>query len=124
MKGKNKKFVIVPNKLTPSQINNLSMCFFITKKDRYDDLAEFITNNGGRVISAIPASGSEKNAVMETLSGFIFDHYVVIAICPEEIAQTFMSNVCKIFEFNKKKKGLAFMIEIDGYMGAKGPFVE
>ncbi len=124
MKGKNKKFVIVPNKLTPNQINNLSMCVFIVQKDKHDELAEFILNNGGRVVSSILASGAEKHAILDSLSGFAFDHFVVMAICPEEIVETFMYNICKVFEFNKKKKGLAFMIDIDGYMGAKGPFVE
>ena len=125
MKNKSKKkLVFVSQRLYPGQINELAMCCFIIKKDKLDDLHTFIVNNGGRIISVVASRGISRGGLIEMLGGENCETYTVFCICQSEIADILMFNVCKEFEFNKKGKGKAFMIDVLGYMGAKGPFVE
>ena len=56
--------------------------------------------------------------------GEIYETYTILCMCQKEIADIFMLNVCRRFDINKKGKGKAFLIDVLGYMGAKGPFVE
>ncbi len=125
IKEKNKrKMVIVSNKLYPTQINELAMCCFVLHKDKLDDLLSFVVNNGGRVVSAMPACGVSKSQLLNTLEGYKCDWYFVLSMCQKEISDVFMTAICKEFEFNKSGKGFCFVLDILGYMGAKGPFVE
>ena len=125
MKDKNKKkYVIVSQRLHPNQINELSMCCFIVKENKLDDLLNFIVNNGGRVVSAVQSCGISRNSLIESMGGYVYDNYTVFAMCQKEITDIFMLNICKEFKFNIKGKGKAFVIDVLGYMGAKGPFVE
>ncbi len=119
-----KKYVIVSQKMYPSQINELSICCFFIKSQKLDDLLSFIVNNGGRVVSAVASTGVSKNAVVDFFDGYNTNGFFVIAMCQKEIADIFMRNVCRELEFNKKGNGKAFMLDVLGYMGAKGPFVE
>jgi len=124
MKDKNKKkYVIVSQKLHPSQINELAMCCFVIKSHKLDDLLSFIVNNGGRVVSAVKANGVSRNTFIESFNGYL-DCYFVMAMCQQEITEVFMRNICIEFELDKKGNGKAFVIDVLGYMGAKGPFVE
>ena len=124
MKKKNeKKYVIVPQKFHPTQIGELSMFCVIIKENVLDDLFEYIVNNGGRVISAVPCSGISKNSFVEG-EGLKNNEYFVLSMCQKEIVDILMINLCRTFELNKKGNGKAFVIDILGYMGAKGPFVE
>lgn len=127
MKGKNKsdkKKVIVSTRLYPSQINELAMCCFVLNKDKLDDILSFIVNNGGRVVAAVPCCGISKHTIIDSISGYNYDIYYVLAMCQKEIVEVFMSEVAKAFEFNKSGTGFCFKLDILGYMGAKGPFVE
>lgn len=119
-----KKLVIVSQRLYPSQINELSMCCFVVKKENLDDLFAFIVNNGGRVLSAIECVGQSRSELVQAFDGFVSNNYFVLAMCQKEITDIFMLNVVKEFELNKKGNGKAFVIDILGYLGAKGPFVE
>lgn len=127
MKKKNeKKYVIVPQKFHPTQIGELSMFCVIIKENVLDDLFEYVVNNGGRVISAVPCSGISKNSFDNFVEGegLKNNEYFVLSMCQKEIVDILMINLCRTFELNKKGKGKAFVIDILGYMGAKGPFVE
>ena len=121
---KNKKYVIVPHTFHPTQIEELSMFCVIIKQNKLDDVFSFIVDNGGRVISAIPAYGVGKNTIVDFVSGNSNDSYVVLSMCQKEIVDILMLNLCRKFEFNKSNTGKAFVIDVLGYMGAKGPFVE
>ena len=119
-----KKLVIVSQRLYPSQINELSMCCFVVKKERLDDLFAFIVNNAGRVLSALECVGQSRSELVQAFDGFVSNNYFVLAMCQKEITDIFMLNVVKEFELNKKGNGKAFVVDILGYLGAKGPFVE
>lgn len=123
-KDKKKKYVIVSQKLYPTQINELSICCFVVKSERVDDILSFIVNNGGRVVSAVMCSGVSRNIILNSISGYSNESYFVVAICQKEITDIFMLNICREFDFNKKGNGKAFVLDVLGYMGAKGPFVE
>ncbi|MBQ8452108.1 MAG: hypothetical protein IJ538_05015 [Clostridia bacterium] len=124
MKKNNKKYVIVSQKLYPSQINELSMCCFIVHDDKLDDSLDFILNNGGRVIAAVPCAGLARNSILRMVDGYIYNNYFILAMCQTEITDILMLDFVKHFELDKPGKGKAFVIDILGYMGAKGPFVE
>ena len=125
MKDKNKKkYVIVPQRLHPSQISEISICCFVIPDSKLESLLSFIVNNGGRVISAVQACGISRYSLFDSLSGLSFDQHCVLAMCQKEITEVFMRNICKEFDFNQKGKGKAFALDVQGYMGAKGPFVE
>ncbi len=121
---KKKKQVIVPQKLYPNQISELALCCFIIRREKIDRLHEFIASNGGRVISAIPSKGVSRSTIFDALTSEYYETYTVLCVCQQEIADIFMLNICREFKFNKKGKGKAFVIDILGYMGAKGVFVE
>ena len=85
---------------------------------------EFVVNNGGRVLSAIASKGVTRGMILDMISGEFAETYTVLTVCQKEIADIFMLNICREFKFNKKGKGKAFVVDILGFMGAKGPFVE
>lgn len=125
MKDKNsRKYVIVPQRFHPSQIGDMSMFCITIKKNKLDDLFGFIVNNGGRVVSAIPCAGVSRSSIYNVLDGYKKDFYLVVSMCQVEITETLMMSICREFEINKNGNGKAFVIDILGYMGAKGPFVE
>ena len=124
MKDKKKKKVIVSQRLHPTQISELSICCFVAGNSILDDMLSFIVNNGGRVVSAVLCSGVSRNILINSISGYSNDSYFVVAICQKEITDIFMLNICRAFDFNKKGRGKAFVLDVLGYMGAKGPFVE
>lgn len=121
---KSKKYVIVPQHFHPTQIGELSMFCVIIKENKLDDLFEFIVNNGGRVISAIPCEGISHRTLENLVDGYSKNFYMVISTCQIEIIDVLMLNLCRTFEINKVGNGKAFVIDVLGYMGAKGPFVE
>ncbi len=123
-KNKNKKYVIVSQRLHPTQINELSLCCIIIKQEKLDDMLSFVVNNGGRIVSAVQASGVSRSLLANAFNGFVIDSYCIFAICQKEITDILMTNIVREFELNKKGNGKAFVIDILGYMGAKGPFVE
>ncbi len=121
---KTKKSVIVPQQFHPSQIGEMSMFCVVVKNHKLDDLFEFIVNNGGRVISAVPCYGVSKSSFEKLVDGFVNNEYFVISMCQKEIIDVLLISLCREFKLNKKGNGKAFAIDILGYMGAKGPFVE
>lgn len=121
---KSKKYVIVPQRLHPNQIGELSMFCVMIKDNSLDNLFEFIVDNGGRVVSAIPCAGVSRNPIERLVDGYKKDYYFVMSVCQKEIVDVLMTSLCRHFELNKKGNGKAFVIDILGYMGAKGPFVE
>ena len=125
MRGKKtKKQVIVPQRFHPNQIGELSMFCVSIKENKLDELFEFIVNNGGRVISAIPCAGVSQNSFDTLVDGYKKEFYFVQSVCQKEIVDILMLSLCREFKLNEKGNGKAFVIDILGYMGAKGPFVE
>ena len=110
---KSKKYVIVPQQFHPNQIGEMSMFCVVIKENKLDELFEFVVNNG-----------VSKNSFDKLVDGFINNEYIVVSMCQKEIVDVLMISLCREFKLNKKGNGKAFVIDILGYMGAKGPFVE
>ena len=123
-KKNKKKYVIVSQRLHPTQINEISLCCFVINGQKLDDMLSFIVNHGGRVVAAVPGCGISRHTILESISGYRMEGYCVFAICQKEITDIFMNNVSKEFDFQVRGKGKAFVVDVLGYMGAKGPFVE
>lgn len=121
---KSKKFVIVPQRFHPTQIGELSMFCVILNESKLDELFEFIVDNGGRVIAAVPCEGISHRTFDNLVDGYSKNFYFVISSCQIEIIDVLMLNLCRKFEINKVGNGKAFVLDVLGYMGAKGPFVE
>ena len=121
---KTKRQVIVPQRFHPNQIGELSMFCVSIKENKLDELFEFIVNNGGRVITAIPCAGVSRNSLDTIVDGYKKEFYFVQAVCQKEIVDILMLSLCREFKMYEKGNGKAFVIDILGYMGAKGPFVE
>ena len=111
-------------KFHPNQIGEMSMFCVVIKENKLDELFEFVVNNGGRVVSAIPCHGVSKNSFDKLVDGFVNNEYIVVSMCQKEIIDVLMISLCREFKLYKKGNGKAFVIDILGYMGAKGPFVE
>lgn len=121
---KSKKHVIVPQRFHPNQIGELSMFCVMIRENKLDSLFEYIVNNGGRVISAVPCAGISRNSLETVVDGYKKDFYFVMSVCQVEIVDVLMISLCREFEIYKKGNGKAFVLDVLGYMGAKGPFVE
>ena len=93
---KSKRYVIVPQQFHPTQIGEMSMFCVVIKENKLDELFEFIVNNGGRVVSAIPCHGVQKNSFDKLVDGFINNEYLVISMCQKEITDIFFC-VFRIF---------------------------
>ena len=85
---KSKKYVIVPQQFHPNQIGEMSMFCVVIKESKLDELFEFIVNNGGRVVSAIPCHGVSKNSFDKLVDGFVNNEYLVIDNVPSISEQT------------------------------------
>ena len=93
--GKKKKCVIVPQQFHPNQIGEMSMFCVVIKENKLDELFEFIVNNGGRVISAIPCHGVSKSSFDKLVDGFVNNEYMVISMCQQEIVDILMISLCR-----------------------------
>ena len=78
---KSKKYVIVPQQFHPNQIGEMSMFCVVIKENKLDELFEFVVNNGGRVVSAIPCHGVSKNSFDKLVDGFANNEYIVVSMC-------------------------------------------
>lgn len=75
-------------------------------------------------LAAVQCAGVSRSSILDMISGYSYDMFFVFTMCPKEITDIYMLQICKQFELNKKGNGKAFVVDVLGYMGAKGPFVE
>ena len=116
---KSKKYVIVPQQFHPNQIGEMSMFCVVIKENKLDELFEFVVNNGGRVVSAIPCHGVSKNSFDNLVDGFVNNEYIVVSMCQKEIIDVLMISLCREFKFYKMGNVKAFVIDIFGIYGCE-----
>lgn len=107
-----------------SEIGKLTMVLFIVKPKLEHDLKVELGKMGGRVLLSCPAKGVSRKPILEMLGVVSVDMYVVFAIVREPDKHNIIFNIASKFEFEKPGIGKAFAVDIDGYLGAKYPFVE
>ena len=99
-------------------------CFFIKDQKNLDDLLSFIVNNGGRVVAAVASTGVSKKCGNRFFLMAITQMVLLFCNVPARSCRYILLNICRELELYKRGRGKAFIIDILGYMGAKGPFVE
>ena len=107
-----------------SDINKLSLIIWICKPKMEHDLKMRLGILGGRVLLSRPAKGVSRKPILEVLGLVSVDVQIIFSIARSEDAQNIINTIGTEFEFSKPGNGKAFAIDIDGYLGGKGPLVE
>ena len=107
-----------------SQINNLVMCMFIVKQKLEKDVCKTINDIGGVVLNVSRGKGVSRYSVFEAFGVGNNEISLVIAEAREEDAKDIIKKVAEEFKFNIPGNGKGFALDIEGYMGAKAPFIE
>lgn len=105
-----------------SEINELSIAVFICKTETEPELKTYVESIGGKVLSSIRGKGLSRNAFAAAIGAYTKVN-VVFAICQTEISRKLVHDVSIKFKFNEQGNGKGFLMDTDGYMGAKACFV-
>lgn len=111
-------------RLLLSEINELRLCFFIIKRDIEKAVCHEIAENGGEVVDVSRGKGVSRYSVFEAFGVGSSDISLVISQARKEDTEDLIKTVATKFKFNIPGNGKGFAINIEGYMGAKAPFVE
>ncbi len=118
-----KKNKISVRKLKLSEIDELSIAMFICKSKLEPNLKKYVSDIGGVVLSSIRGKGLSSNAIAAAFGAYS-EMNVVMVMCQKEIARNIVQDVSIKFEFYNPGNGRGFLLDVDGYMGAKAPFIE
>lgn len=110
-------------KLKLGEIDELSMVIFICRTKLEPQLKNYVNDIGGIVLSSIRGKGLSSSAVAAVFGAYS-EMNVVFVMCQKEIAQMVVQDTSERFQFNKAGNGRGFVVDIDGYMGAKAPFID
>lgn len=122
---KNKKSVqSEPERRKPklSEIDELGMAVFICKTSKENELKDYVTELGGVVLSSMRARGLSRNAVAVAFGAYT-EMNVIFVTCQQEISRQLIYDVSQKFKFSQAGNGKGFLIDVDGYMGAKAAFI-
>ncbi|MBQ8468663.1 MAG: hypothetical protein IJ542_02785 [Clostridia bacterium] len=118
--SKQNKFAI--KKLQLEDINELSIAVFICKTKVEGELVKYATDIGGILLSSIRGKGLSRGAVARAFGGY--DEFnVVFVMVRSEVGRDLVQDVSIKFKFDEPNNGKGFLIDTDGYMGAKAAFV-
>lgn len=109
-------------KLQLEDINELSMAVFICKTEKEQDLCKYAQDIGGIVLSSIRGKGLSRGAIARAFGGYS-EMNVVLTMIRSEVAKEFVQDVSIKFKFYEPNNGRGFLIDTDGYMGAKAAFI-
>ena len=109
---------------TLNQINELSMCVFIVMQKEEQKLSRAINDKGGKVVSVTRGIGVSRSSIFQSLKIGTDDVCVFFSVCRVEDVKNFMQEISSEFRLNEQGRGKGFVIDIDGYLGAKALFVE
>lgn len=110
-------------KLKLSEIEEISIAVFICKTKKEPELKRYVSDIGGIVLSSMRGKGLSRGA-MAVAWGAYDEFNVVLVMCQEEIARNIVQDVSAKFQFNKPGNGKGFLLDTEGYMGAKAAFIE
>ena len=110
-------------KLKLSEIEEISIAVFICKTKKEPELKRYVSDIGGIVLSSMRGKGLSRGA-MAVAWGAYDEFNVVLVMCQEEIARNIVQDVSIKFQFNKPGNGKGFLLDTEGYMGAKAAFIE
>lgn len=111
-------------KLKLSEINELSMAVFIINRKQEDALKKRINQLGAKILSISRGIGISRNTIFESLKFGNDDVSVFFTMARVEDVRDFMNTITEEFSLLIPGNGKGFVIDIDGYLGAKAPFIE
>ena len=110
--------------LKVSEIEDLSMCVFIVKRSMEDKLKTSIMENDGKILSITYGTGISRSSIFNSLRVGSDDVVVFFVTIRVEDVRKFMRTISKEFELAVPGNGKGFVLDVDGYLGAKALFVE
>jgi len=112
------------NKLKLNEINELSLVVFIVKKSKEDKLKERLLSLNAKVVSIVRGLGVSRNTIFESLKIGTEEVSVFFATSRVEDVKDLLKLITEEFELAVPGNGKGFVLDVDGYLGAKGLFVE
>lgn len=106
-----------------SSINELSICVFIVKKRLEESLRKRINELSGRIVSVMQGVGVSRTTAFSSIKIGTDDVSVFITAVRDEDAGKFIKTIAKEFRLDKPGQGKGFIVEADGYLGAKALFI-
>lgn len=107
-----------------NEINELSLAVFIIKRNQEDRLKERIQQLNAKVISITRGVGVSRNTIFESLKIGTDDVSIFFAASRVEDIRDLMQTITEEFELTIPGNGKGFVLDVDGYLGAKGLFIE
>lgn len=121
-KKENKQKIKKPLKI--SEIEDLSICVFIVKRNLEERLRSSIIENDGKILSITYGTGISRTSLLSSLKVGSDDVVVFFVTIRVEDVHKFMRIISKEFELAVPGNGKGFVLDVDGYLGAKALFVE
>lgn len=106
------------------QINELSMCVFIISREIEQKVKEKVEELQAKVVSIVRGNGISRFSLFSSLKIGTKDMSVIFAISRVEDVKKVMRTIAIDFSLAKPGNGKSFVIDIDGYLGAKAKFLE
>ena len=113
-----------PKKLKLNEINELSMAVFIVKRKDESSLQAKLNTLGAKIVSITRGIGVSRNTIFESLRMGTDDVCVFFAIARIEDVRDIMKTITEEFDLTYPGNGKGFVLDIDGYLGAKAKFLE
>ena len=110
-------------KLKLSEIQELSMCLIIVKRELEKHAIDVIRDNRGIVLSRSRGKGVSRRSIFSGLGAGQTDCVCIFAMARVEEIKTLIDEVARVLDLEKPGNGKAMVLEIEGYMGAKAPFI-
>lgn len=119
-----KKVKTTQKKFSLDEIDELKFLVVITKPEFEKTLVERIGSFGGRVFFVKKAEGVSKEKKIEMLGIQPIENVVVFSAARSEDATNILVALNSEFNFSSPGCGLGFIVDVDGFMGAKGLFLK
>ena len=111
-------------KFSLEQIDELEFVLVICKPDAENTLRERIMELGGRVLLSEQGEGVSKFKKMELLGISPTKNSLILALCKKGEGKNLLIALDTEYNFKTVGSGLGLVTSVDGYLGAKGLFVE
>ncbi len=105
-----------------SDIDEIKMLVFIVNPSLEKSVKESVGALGGRVLSVKKGTGIARNRSF--VFGEEYETYVIFAIARKQDADNINIAIAVEHNFDLPNTGLGFVIDVDGYLGAKGVLTE
>ena len=105
-----------------SDIDEVKMMVFIVSPELEKSVKESIGALGGRVLSVEKGTGIARNRSF--VFGEEYESYVIFAVARKQDADNINVAIAIEHNFDQPNTGLGFVIDVEGYMGAKGILIE